>query len=90
METRRFILALSLSLIVFLVYVRFFAPKPPEKPPVPEQAQQEAGPAESREAAQHPRPSRRQQHKKIVPAARARTSSIETDLVKASSIRPAA
>jgi len=32
METRRFILALSLSLLVFLVYVRFFAPKPPQKP----------------------------------------------------------
>ncbi len=29
METRRFILALSLSLLVFLVYVRFFAPPPP-------------------------------------------------------------
>lgn len=35
METRRFILALSLSLLVFLVYVRFFTPKPPEHPVQP-------------------------------------------------------
>ena len=33
METRRFILALSLSLLVFLAYVRFFAPQPPEQKP---------------------------------------------------------
>ncbi len=33
METRRFILALSLSLVVFLVYVRFFAPVPPKNAP---------------------------------------------------------
>ena len=32
METRRFILALAMSLLVFLVYVRFFAPAPPEQP----------------------------------------------------------
>jgi YidC/Oxa1 family membrane protein insertase len=31
METRRFILALSLSLLVFLVYVRFFAPPTPQQ-----------------------------------------------------------
>ena len=36
METRRFILALSLSLVVFLVYVRFFAPEPPVKAAGPE------------------------------------------------------
>ena len=32
METRRFILALAMSLLVFLVYVRFFAPAPPQQP----------------------------------------------------------
>jgi hypothetical protein len=44
METRRFILALSLSLLVFVGYMRFFAPQPPVKPaaPVPVQAKQEA------------------------------------------------
>ena len=43
METRRFILALSLSLLVFLAYVKFFAPPPPQKPAAePEAAQQEA------------------------------------------------
>lgn len=30
MESRRFIVALSLSLVVFLLYVKFFAPVPPE------------------------------------------------------------
>ncbi len=42
MESRRFILAISLSLVVFLLYVRFFAPKPPEKQPMPEPVKQEA------------------------------------------------
>ena len=41
METRRFILALSLSLLVFVGYMRFFAPKPPEKPIVPETTKQD-------------------------------------------------
>ena len=39
METRRFILALSLSLLVFLGYVKYFEPKPPVQTP-----EQEAGP----------------------------------------------
>ncbi len=41
METRNFILALSLSLLVFIVYLGFFAPKQPETPVVPEAAKQE-------------------------------------------------
>ncbi len=41
METRRFILALSLSLLVFVGYMRFFAPKPPERPIVPETTKQD-------------------------------------------------
>jgi YidC/Oxa1 family membrane protein insertase len=41
MENRRFILAISLSLVVFLLYVRFIAPKPPEKQTMPETVNQE-------------------------------------------------
>jgi YidC/Oxa1 family membrane protein insertase len=41
METRRFIMALSLSLLVFVAYMRFFAPTPPEKPVLPETGSQE-------------------------------------------------
>ncbi len=82
METRRFILALSLSLIVFLVYVRFFAPKPPEEAPVPETAKQEAV---------QPRPEKQERPAttlpgaaaaKIVPAASGRDIVVETDLAR--------
>ncbi len=40
-ESRKFILALALSLVVFLLYVRFFAPKPPESQTVPGPVKQE-------------------------------------------------
>jgi YidC/Oxa1 family membrane protein insertase len=77
METRRFILALSLSLLVFLVYVKFFAPKPPQKPPVTETAKQEA-------AQQKPAPVRPAAVAgKIQTAVGGRDIVIETDLVKA-------
>jgi YidC/Oxa1 family membrane protein insertase len=83
METRRFILALSLSLIVFLVYVRFFAPKPPEKQPVPETVKQEA----VQQKAEKPAPLVAQRPEvfaaKIEPAIKGKDISIETDLVKA-------
>lgn len=82
METRRFILALSLSLIVFVVYVRFFAPKPPQKPIVPAAAQQEAAPQKAESATtseKHPGAGA----VKIEQAARGRDIVIETDLVKA-------
>ena len=83
METRRFILALSLSLLVFLLYVRFFAPKMPEKPIVPETSKEQstpqaaAGPA--RQTA-HPEAAAA----KIKQATAGRDIVIETDLVKAS------
>ncbi len=80
METRRFILALSLSLIVFVVYVRFFAPKPPQKPVVPEAAQQETVP----QKAELPSTKRPEAvAAKIEPATKGRDIVIETDLVKA-------
>jgi YidC/Oxa1 family membrane protein insertase len=79
METRRFILALSLSLLVFVGYMRFFAPKPPEKPAAPVQAQQEKAPEQP---AQKPLPAVAMAAK-IEQAATGRDIIIETDLVKA-------
>jgi YidC/Oxa1 family membrane protein insertase len=82
METRRFVLALSLSIIVFLVYVRFFAPKPPQKPSptetvkqetVKQKAEQPVIPAVRREAVPA----------KIEEAAKGKDIVVETDLVKA-------
>lgn len=79
METRNFILALSLSLLVFVVYLRFFAPEPPV---VPESAKQEAvkevmphQPAQPERAAR--------EAIKIEQATKGRDILIETDLVKA-------
>ncbi len=77
METRRFILALSLSLLVFVVYMRFFAPKPPEKPIAPLQTKQE----ETQE-----KPEQKPVHSvaaKIEQAVRGRDIIIDTDLVRA-------
>src|SRR5512143_115704 len=78
MESRRFILALSLSLLVFFVYAKFFAPEPPQKPPVSEAAKQET--------AQKPAPTPVKPESvagKIQAAAVGRDIIIETDIVKA-------
>ncbi len=82
METRRFILALALSLIVFLVYVRFFAPKPQVKPPVPEAAKQET-PQPKTERPGRPVIPSEAAAAKIEEAAKGKDIIIETDLVKA-------
>jgi YidC/Oxa1 family membrane protein insertase len=79
MESRRFILALSLSLLVFVGYIHFFAPKPPEKPAAPAQAKQETA---EEQPAQKP-VSAVALAAKIEQAARGRDIIIETDLVKA-------
>ena len=85
METRRFILALSLSLLVFLVCVRFFAPPPtPQKPATIETAQ--TGTALPREATS-PKPAVVRQRPNalagsIVPAAAGKDIVIESELVK--------
>jgi YidC/Oxa1 family membrane protein insertase len=66
-----------LSLLVFLVYVKFFAPKPPQKPPITETAKQEV-------AQQKPAPVRPAAVAgKIQTAVGGRDIVIETDLVKA-------
>jgi YidC/Oxa1 family membrane protein insertase len=82
METKRFILALSLSMIVFLVYVRFFAPKPPEQAPVPPVQQETAQPQTQKPAAAPPRETG-QLAAKIKPAVKGKEIVIETDLVRA-------
>ena len=79
METRRFILALSLSLLVFLTYMRFFAPKPPEQPVAPPKAApQAAAPEKPAPAAQRPEALA----EKIRTAVAGRDITVETDLVK--------
>ena len=83
METRRFILALSLSLIVFVVYVRFFAPKPPQKPLAPEAAQQETMPQKAEQPATPSAKRPEAVAAKIEQATKGRDIIIETDLVKA-------
>jgi YidC/Oxa1 family membrane protein insertase len=77
METRRFILALSLSLLVFWVYVKFFAPEPPKKPAFTEPAKQEAVQAKPAPATTEAVAGR------IQTAVRGRDIVIETDLIKA-------
>ena len=82
METRRFILALSLSLVVFILYVRFFAPKPPVNQTMPEPAKQEAVTAKTEQ------PNTKTIHPEAVAggieqAAKGKIIVVETDLVKA-------
>ena len=82
METRRFILALSLSLLVFLGYVKYFAPKPPVQAPEQEAAKQEiAKPAA--EAAAHPSVRPGSVAATIEEAAQGKEIIVETDLVRA-------
>ncbi len=82
METRRFVLALALSIIVFIVYVSFFAPKPPQKPATPETAKQEAV---KQQSAQPAKPAIRPEAAAatIEEAAAGKDITVETDLVKA-------
>lgn len=85
METRRFILAIALSFLVFVAYAHFFGPKPGQTPPVPpsavpapvQQAQQEKKPAVPSTARPVSVPG------KIVPAVKGEDITVETDLLKA-------
>ncbi len=83
METRRFILALSLSLIIFVLYVRFFAPEPPKKPPVPVPAQQEVAMPSAEKQTTQSRERPAAVAAKIEEAVKGRDIIVETDLVKA-------
>jgi YidC/Oxa1 family membrane protein insertase len=82
METRRFILALSLSLLVFILYVRFFAPKPKETPKAPETTNQEAMTAKT-EQLKRQTVSREASTGNIEQAAKGNDILVETDLIKA-------
>ena len=78
MENRRFILALVLSFIVFLVYARFFAPQTPKQPAAPEGEKQEA-------VSQKPAPAAVKPEAvvaKIRKAAQGKDIVVETDLVR--------
>ncbi len=78
METRRFLLAISLAFLVFWVYARFFAPKQPQQPAQPAPAVKEAAPQkEAPQAAPAGIAAA-----KIRKAAAGRDIVIETDLVK--------
>ncbi len=80
METRRYILAIGLSMLVLVVYLRFFGPSPVEQaPPQPQTAQSEA----AAEKAPAPKPQPAVVAKSIAVAARGRDIVIETDVVKA-------
>ncbi len=82
METRRFILALSLSLLVFLAYVKYFAPKPPVQTPEQEAVKQDAAKPATEETARPPvRPGA--VAATIEEAAQGKEIIVETDLVKA-------
>ena len=75
-------MALSLSLVVFILYVRFFAPKPPVNQTMPEPAKQEAVTAKTGE------PITKAIHPEAVAggieqAAKGKIIVVETDLVKA-------
>jgi YidC/Oxa1 family membrane protein insertase len=84
METRRFILAISLSLLVFITYVRFFAPPPP--PPGKSNAHETA----KKEEPAQPKPLPAKKHAaveavaaKIRQAASGKNIIVDTDLLKA-------
>jgi YidC/Oxa1 family membrane protein insertase len=83
MESKRFILAISLSLVVFLVYVKFFAPQPPTKPAVTEQAKEETAQPKAEKKQERPIPRSESVARQIEQAAKGKDIIIETDLVKA-------
>jgi YidC/Oxa1 family membrane protein insertase len=82
METRRFILALALSLLIFLLYVRFFAPKPAETPVGTEHANQETMPSKA-EQPQHQVVRPEAFAGSIEQAVKGKDILVETDLIKA-------
>lgn len=82
METRRYILAIALSMIVLVLYIHFFGPKPGEQPlPQPPAAQREKEAAPEKAAAPAVRPEAIAA--RIAEAAAGRDIAIETDLIKA-------
>ena len=86
MDTKRYILAIGLSMIVLIVYMRFFGPQPVpvESRPAAEQAGAEQQPAASRPAeTAAAKPAPPSAGRSIVAATQGKEIIIETDLVKA-------
>ncbi|HTF99928.1 MAG TPA: membrane protein insertase YidC [Nitrospirota bacterium] len=87
METRRFLLAISLSLIIFILYMKFFAPTPPETQPANDatnMAETQKKVAEKREnTIPEPLKSSNPASVKIEKAVAGKDIVIETDLIKA-------
>lgn len=80
METRRYILAIGLSMLVLIAYMRFLAPQPVEQP-APQQ--QTAAAEKAVEQAPAPKPIPAAAAKSITVAAKGRDIIIETDVVRA-------
>ena len=82
METRRYILAIGLSMLVLLTYFRFFAPQPVEQ--APPEAPQTAARETAAEKAPAPVKARPAGVVAVIPvAAKGRDIVIETDVLKA-------
>ena len=80
METRRYILAIGLSMLVLLTYFRFFAPQPVEQAP-PEQQTAARESVEEKAPAPRLRPA---SIPAVIPvASKGRDIVIETDVLKA-------
>jgi len=84
METRRYILAIGLSMLVLIVYMQYFAPKPVEQPAQQPEAAATA-PVEEKAAVSAPKPKAAASAaaKAIAVAEKGRDIVIETDVVKA-------
>jgi YidC/Oxa1 family membrane protein insertase len=80
METRRYILAIGLSMLVLIAYMRFLAPQPVEQP-APQQ--QTAAAEKAVEQAPAPKPVPAAAARAITVAAKGRDIIIETDVVRA-------
>jgi YidC/Oxa1 family membrane protein insertase len=82
METRRYILAIGLSMLVLIVYMRFFAPQPAEQTPAQQEAATSA-PVAEKAPAPTPKPKTEAVAKAISVATKGRDIIIETDVVRA-------
>ena len=82
METRRYVLAIGLSMLVLIGYMQFIAPQPVERPaPQPEAAA--SAPVAEKAPAASAKPKSAAVAKSIAVAAKSRDIIIETDVVKA-------
>jgi YidC/Oxa1 family membrane protein insertase len=82
METRRYILAIGLSMLVLIVYMRFFAPQPVEQAPAQQEAATSA-PVAEKAPVPTPKPKTEAVAKAISIATKGRDIVIETDVVMA-------